>query len=159
MTSGDFYNAANWQLAYQEYKEATQVTPLGGYLPLPAFEIPITFDSRVLIVKTVSNIPAGKRWKWAGNLTAFQSFPNGGVNSQKSEVANHSLYLNRSKRIIYPNSISNFELVLSGAYWLRDLQLTIYEFIGEFKTYTESSLDNVKVDLSTIEQKIDNLTP
>jgi hypothetical protein len=74
--AGELNNSQNWSLAYQEYKEAVQATPLGGYYPLPAFEVPITFSSKILIAKTVSTIPAGKQWKWAGNLRASQAFPN-----------------------------------------------------------------------------------
>jgi hypothetical protein len=142
-------NKNNWQLVYQEYKQAVQVTPLGGYSPLPAFEVPVRLSSRILIVKTVSNIPKGKRWKWAGRLRAFQSFPTG-INSQKSEVASHSLYLNRSKLLTYPELTSNFELVLSDAFWLRDLQLTIFEFTGEATTSAIDSLEEIKSKVDDI---------
>ncbi|WP_017656228.1 hypothetical protein [Fortiea contorta] len=130
MLSSALNISSNWRLIYQEYKQAQEVVEK-GYKPLPSFEIPILFDRKILIAKTVSTIPLGKRWKWAGNLRAFQAFPNGGVNAQKSEIAIFSLYLNRSKLILLPNVASNFELVLSDAFWLRDLQLTIYEFIGD----------------------------
>jgi hypothetical protein len=150
--AGELSNSQNWSLAYQEYKQAVQATPQGGYFPLPSFEIPITFDHRILIAKTVSNIPAGKRWKWAGNLRAFQAFPNSGVNSQKSEVAIYSLSLNRSKLIVLPEVATNFELVLSDAYWLRDMQLTIYEFTGEFSTDLTNLVQSVRLDVLRVEQ-------
>lgn len=143
MSFTGLYNKNNWQLVYQEYKQAVQLTPLGGYCPLSAFEVPIRLSSKILIVKTVSNIPKGKRWRWAGRLRAFQSFPTG-INSQKSEVASHSLYLNKSKLLIYPELTSNFELVLSDAFWLRDLQLTIFEFTGETTTSVVKSLEEIK---------------
>jgi hypothetical protein len=155
MSSAALNVASNWSLVYQEYKEAEQITVQGGYKPLPSFEIPILFSGRILIVKTVSNIPIGKRWKWAGNLRAFQSFPNAGVNSQKTEVAIFSLFLNRSKLIVVPELISNFELVLSDAFWLRDLQLTIYEFSGQISDDLSALVQSVQEDVLRVESKID----
>lgn len=157
MAASELNNAANWQLAYQEYKEAEQATPQGGYYPLPSFEIPITFSNRILIARTVSTIPAGKRWKWAGRLRAFQTYPNNGVNSQKSEVADYSLYLNRSKLLIFPEIANNYELVLSDAFWLRNLQLTIYEFTGEATDNLTDLTLSIQSDLARIEAKIDAL--
>lgn len=153
--SSELNNSQNWSLAYQEYKQAVQATPNGGYYPLPAFEVPITFSSKILIAKTISNIPVGKRWKWAGNLRAFQAFPNAGINSQKSEIASYSLFLNRSKLLRLPELASNFELVLSDAFWLRDLQLTIYEFTGLLTGDVTELVQDIKVDLLRIESKID----
>jgi hypothetical protein len=157
MLSAALNVASNWSLVYQEYKQAEQVTVEGGYKPLPSFEIPILFSSRILIVKTVANIPVGKRWKWAGNLRAFQTFPNAGVNGQKSEIAIFSLFLNRSKLIIFPELASNFELVLSDAYWLRNLQLSVYKFTGETTDSTDLMLNSIGSGLSRIESKIDAL--
>lgn len=155
--AGELNNSQNWSLAYQEYKEAVQATPEGGYYPIPAFEIPITFSSKILIAKTVSTIPVGKRWKWAGNLRAFQSFPNAGINSQKSEIAVYSLFLNRSKLLVLPEIASGYELILADAYWLRNLQLTIYEFTGQLGDELSDLVQSVKGDVLRIESKIDAL--
>jgi hypothetical protein len=155
--AGELNNSQNWSLAYQEYKESIQVTPQGGYTPLPAFEVPIIFSSRILIAKTVSNIPVGKRWKWAGNLKALQAFPNAGINSQKSEIASYSLSLNRSKLIILPEIASGYELILSDAFWLRNLQLTIYEFTGSISDNLTQLVTAVQSDVLRIESKIDAL--
>ncbi|NJN13891.1 MAG: hypothetical protein HC836_34535 [Richelia sp. RM2_1_2] len=146
--SAQLNNAQNWRLAYQDYKESVQATPEGGYYPLPAFEVPILFSSKILVAKTVSNIPPRKRWRWAGSLSALQNLPVG-LNTQKSEIISHSLYLNKSKLLIYPDLTSNFELILSGAFWLRDLQLTIYEFTGVIQSTTDL--------LKDIEFKIDDI--
>ncbi len=157
MPASDLNNAKNWQLVYQEYKQARPATPKGGYLPLPGFEVPITLSARTVIAKTVSNIPAGKRWKWAGKLRAYQNYPNGGVASQPSEVAAHSLYLNRSKLVILPNYANNYQLVLSDAFWLRDMQLSIYEFIGDFQGNKTDLLNQLLLNTEQIESKIDAL--
>jgi len=150
-------NAQDWALVYQDYKQAQQITPQGGYLPLPAFEVPILLHSKILVARTVSNIPAGKRWKWAGNLRANQQFPNAGVNSQPSEVAIYSLFLNRSKLLVLPEAANNYQLILSDAFWLRDLQLTIYEFIGEGSSETQELIETVKADILRVETKLDTL--
>ncbi|BAY15700.1 hypothetical protein NIES21_15190 [Anabaenopsis circularis NIES-21] len=155
--AGELNNSQNWALAYQEYKQAIQATPQGGYYPLPAFEVPITFSSKILIAKTVSTIPAGKRWKWAGNLRAFQTFPNAGINSQKSEIQSYSLFLNRSKLLVLPEIASGYELVLSDAFWLRDLQLTIYEFTGQLDNELNQLVQSIQGDVLRIESKIDAL--
>lgn len=155
--ASELNNSQNWFLSYQDYKESMQVTPLGGYTPLPAFEVPILFSSKVLIVRTNSTIPAGKRWKWAGNLRAFQRLPNAGINSQKSEIASYSLFLNRSKLITLPEIASGYELVLSDAFWLRNLQLTIYEFTGSISDNLTQLVTTVQNDILRIESKIDSL--
>ena len=157
MPVSDLNNSNNWELSYQEYKQALPATPKGGYLPLPAFEVPITFQNRVIIARTVSNIPSNKRWKWAGKLRAYQNYPNGGVGSQRSEIAEHSLFLNRSKLMIMPGLANNYELVLSDAFWLRDLQLSIYSFTGSFEGVTNELLNQLLIDTSRIESKIDAL--
>lgn len=150
-------NSQDWSLVYQDYKQAQQVTSEGGYLPIPAFELPVLLHSRILVAKTVSNIPAGKRWKWAGNLRANQQFPNAGVNSQPSEIAIFSLFLNRSKLLILPEVANNYQLILSDAFWLRDLQLTIYEFTGEASNEIQELIETVKTDVLRVEAKIDLL--
>ncbi|MCF2144997.1 hypothetical protein IQ276_000715 [Desmonostoc muscorum LEGE 12446] len=110
-----------------------------------------------MIAKTVSTIPPGKRWKWAGNLRAFQAFPNAGINSQKSEIAIFSLFLNRSKLLVLPEFASGYELILSEAYWLRNLQLTIYEFTGQPSDNLTELVASVKDDVLRVESKIDVL--
>lgn len=150
-------NAQNWALAYQEYKEAVQATPQGGYYPLPAFEIPLLFNSKILIARTVSNIPTGKRWKWGGNLRAYQTFPNAGINSQTSEIATYSLYLNRSKLLLLPEIASGYQLILADAFWLRDMQLTIYEFTGTVSDNLTTLVQTINTDVLRLETKVDAL--
>ncbi|MGB3641148.1 MAG: hypothetical protein WBA39_26745 [Rivularia sp. (in: cyanobacteria)] len=157
MPASDLNNAQNWQLVYQEYKQAKPATPKGGYLPLPGFKVPITLSARTVIARTVSNIPAGKRWRWAGKLRAYQDYPNEGVASQPSEIAAHSLYLNSSKLVIFPDYATNYQLVLNDAFWLRDMQLSIYEFVGDFQTHRTDLLNQLLLDTEQIKSKIDAL--
>lgn len=154
----DLNNAQSWALIYQEYRQAQQVTPQGGYIPIPAFEVPTLLSSRILIAKTVSNIPAGKRWRWAGNLRINQAFPNSGVNSQPTEIIAYPLYLNRSKLLVLPETATNYNLILSDAFWLRDLQLSIYEFTGEGNSEVIELIQTVKIDVLRIEAKIDDIS-
>lgn len=154
----DLNNAQNWEIIYQEYKEAQQATVEGGYLPLSAFEVPVLINSQILIVKTVSIIPQGKRWKWAGNLKAFQQLSYSGLSAQSVEVANYPLYLNRSKLIAIPSNISNYQLTLSDAFWLRNLQLSIYQYTGIIEDDLLELATNTYAKVLTIETKIDDIS-
>ncbi|AFZ24774.1 hypothetical protein Cylst_2568 [Cylindrospermum stagnale PCC 7417] len=143
--SADLNNSSLWHLVYQELKEAPNVTSLGGYIKLPPFEVPLLLSSRLLIVQTASTIPAFKRWKWAGYLRAFQS-----IKGIKTEILQKSLDLNNAELIELPSFASTYSLILNSngeAHWLRNLQLTIYEFTGEVEnaiTVTRDAVLDIK---------------
>ncbi|HLO88877.1 MAG TPA: hypothetical protein VK203_28270 [Nostocaceae cyanobacterium] len=146
-------NSQNWSLAFQESKEAEQITLEGGYKPLPAFEVPILLDARIVVVKTFSTIPPGKKWRFAGNLRVSQQLPLG-VGGRWVELASFPLYLNRTKLVVLPAYANQYQLTLSDAYWLTNLQLTIYQFVG---TISSVQIEGINPDLERIERKIDQL--
>ena len=63
----DLKNDNNWRQAYQDERSVV-FDEAGGYSPLPAFEIPITFDSHLLAVRTLSN-NAKFTWRFSGVLS------------------------------------------------------------------------------------------
>lgn len=120
-----------WQLAWSDTAVA-EISQYGGYQPIRVLECPIIFTSKYLVIRTQSLIPSGKRWKFAGNLKCYQKYPIGGLTSQATEVYRQSLWLNERKIIIIPQFVTDYTLLILDAYWLTNLSVEIYEYVGAY---------------------------
>ena len=147
---------ASWNQVYTEARTAVQATPQGAYIPIPAFEVPITMHSRVFVIKAIC-INTKPRWRFAGNLKPRVAAPIAGINSSPVEVASFYIQLNRTKLIVLPAFVTDYNLVLETATWLKDLSITIWEYVGAVEDTTEELIGVTRVDILRVEAKIDDL--
>lgn len=152
----DLLNQNNWVQIYDESRTAQVATEAGGYFPIPAFEVPIQLDKHILAARCISTT-AKFNWRWAGNLIQKINPPIAGINSPLVEAGTYSMKINRTKLVIFKPLTSTYQLTLEGAYWLKDLRLTLWEYQGIEGDSTEELITTLSGDLNRIELKIDAL--
>lgn len=151
-------NQANWNQIYTESREAQPASPIGGYFPIPAFEIPIVIENNILAVRTFSNT-ARFSWRFAGNLSQRIQIGSGGSASTLPEVeaASISLRINRTRLLILKKLSPDYKLVFEPPYWFKSISLTIWEYTGIQEYLTDELIRDLGDDLDRIEAKIDSL--
>ncbi|MFN6485438.1 MULTISPECIES: hypothetical protein [unclassified Nostoc] len=152
----DLLNQNNWVQIYDESRTAVIATQAGGYYPIPAFEIPIQLEKHILAARCISTT-AKSTWRWAGNLIQKIAPPIAGINSPLVEAGSYSMKLNRTRLVIFKPYTDTFQLTLEGAYWLKDLRLTLWQYQGIEGDSTEEIITSLGSDLNRIEAKIDAL--
>jgi hypothetical protein len=152
----DLLNPSNWNQVYDEARSAQPATPSGAYYPIPIFEIPVVLNSRVLVVRCISTT-AKTTWRFAGNLKPQVAAPVAGVISPPVEIASIYLQVNRTRLIVLQPYANNYNLVLENAPWLKDLRVTIWEYIGTVEDTTEELIGVARVDILRVEAKIDDI--
>lgn len=148
---------ASWNQVYTESRTAVQATPLGAHIPIPAFEIPIVMHSRVFVIKTTC-VQTKPRWRFAGNLKPRIAAPIAGIVSPPVEIASLYIQLNRTKLIVLPSFVTDYNLVLETPTWLKDLSITIWEYVGAIEDTTEELIGVTRVDILRVESKIDDIS-
>lgn len=153
----DLGNTAAWLQVYDEARIVVYQNPL-SYTPLPAFEIPFLFDKRILAVKN-SSVTAKSYWQNAGSLVQRLQLGAGGTASNLpiAEFSRRKLRFNRTELFIFPQYSEHYELVHVAPYWVEDMRLTIWQYVGQDSDTVEELLDTIKVDVARIEFKIDSL--
>lgn len=153
----DLKNDNNWRQAYQDERSVV-FDDAGGYTPLPAFEVPITFDTQLLAVRTLSN-NAKFTWRFSGVLSHL--FELGDVISPLPTASHsyHRLRINRSNLIYFPNFGTDYQLIFEPYWWIKHINLTIWEYTGEITSAAEKLVAEVRdTDLSRIESKVDDIS-
>ncbi|BAZ29953.1 hypothetical protein NIES4074_24010 [Cylindrospermum sp. NIES-4074] len=148
----ELQDASKWLMAWSDTAVAEpQPEPFQEqFKPIRAFECPITLTSRYLVIKTISLIPEGRRWKFAGNLKVYQNYPVGTIAGSKTEIGRYPIFLNANKIVQIPDIAPQYTIELSDAYWLRNLYLEVYEYTGAFNSGNDELLESVSDDLTEI---------
>ncbi len=151
----DLQTHGNWVQVFNEARRGVQVTDT-DFAPIPAFEIGFLFEAHILAVRT-SSTTAKAHWRFAGLLNQRFQIGTGGAASPLPVVTagSHATRLNRSALIQFERLTSNYELLFEPAYWLRDLQLTIWEYRGNESDTTEAMLRGLIDTAERIEVKLD----
>jgi len=149
-------NQENWLQWYDESRQA-QTYPDGTYQALPAFEIPVLFDRRILAVKNFSTT-AKATWRFAGNLIQRFQLGSGGTTSTLPivEATRKPLLVNRTELHIFPLLAPQYELVHEVPLWYQHMRLTIWEYIGPEADSTEDLILLSNSALTRIETKLDS---
>jgi hypothetical protein len=150
---------ANWSLIYDESRQAQLLSPTGGYIPIPAFEVPFLFDKPVLACRII-NSSAKSTWKFGGYLSQrFQIGSGGGVSAlPEVDATSLRLRLNRSKLLIFPQYIDTYSLTYEPPTWFKNVQFSLWEYRGTVTDSIEELVNQVgSADLQRIEQKIDDI--
>jgi hypothetical protein len=150
----DLKNDNNWQQVYTDSRTVLY-DAAGGYSPLPAFEIPLAFNSPLLIIRTLSN---GAKFTWRFSGVLSQRFSIGNVASPVPTAAlNYNrLRINRSSMLHFPRYNTNYELLFEPYVWIKHIDLAIWTYNGAFVDKIYDQIDQVRDnELPRIESKID----
>lgn len=153
----DLQGQGVWTQVFDEHRDALETTS-SSHLPIPAFEIGFLIESHILAVRCLS-MTAKARWRFSGNLSQRFQIGSGGAASPLPTVtgSRQGLRLNRTELVRFPKLVPAYELLFEPPHWLKDLRLTVWQYIGPESDTTEEMVEAARVDLIRIESKIDAL--
>ena len=143
-------NVNNWLEIYSEnfeanYRSGKQI-PI--YNPIPKTLLPIFIDSALIAIHCVSSQYPTQR-KYLGRviqaINTQNIFP---TNTASNKSV--SLYSNETILAEFINFDDSYQLLLDLKWWIEDITITIYKYIGE-------GSGNLNTRLTEIEKKIDQL--
>ena len=143
-------NSANWLQVWTSAIVATR-TPDGGFIPMPPLQCPVRLESRIITIYTYS-ARAKATWQIAGVLTRkirAGVLVGGGYDVGVADLK--LLRLNKNNLYIFDPLETDYEIEISPKYWLEDLEVAVFEYIG-------IDTDTVSEKLNQIELKIDGLS-
>ncbi len=128
----------NWNQIYDESRSAVPLTPAGGHIPIPAFEIPFLFDRHIIAVRCLS--PTAKAtWRFAGMLSQrFRAGTGGSASPLPTlDATSLALRINRSRLVVFQKYTAEYELLFESPPWIKDMRLSIWQYLGSESDTTE----------------------
>lgn len=150
-TTYQFGNIRNWQTFWSgELVARSDVErPAFRFFPIPDFEIPILAESNILAI--FANIPqSDNNWYYAG--TAYQKVRTGidAVLVPDSFIDSQRFYLRQTTILRFEPTIESFSIVLRIPYWIREISIQTFQYVGPRFDTVETKLDNLRTDLETL---------
>lgn len=144
----------NWVKVYDEVRAASVVVDR-SFTPIPAFELGVLLESHILAVRCLSD-SAKPTWRFAGKLDQRFQIGTGGAASPLPVVnaSSRTMRLNKSALVQFQHLTSSYQLVFEPAHWLKDVQLTVWEYRGQVSDTTEEKIDLVIDATDRIEQRL-----
>lgn len=148
-------NPDNWQQVYEASFNAAPA-PNGRYYPINPVVMPVLLSSPIVALAAFS-LDAAPRWRlgyWARQYIVTNGF--GAI-----EGATQKAFLNRFMIARYRMLAPQYQLRLEIPYWLRSIDITIWEYSSTVGDSTEALITEqaelTRVDLLRIESKISQL--
>ena len=139
----DFDNSNNWELKWASSYQVQRVSE-NEYVPIPEIEIPVEFNSNILVVTIATENNPGY-WRRAGYLLQKTSASLTG--SDLSTLTKKSkLWLNKNNLITLINA-NGFQVSISVPFWFEEVSFSIYQYIGLETTPEAQALQYVAVSL------------
>lgn len=145
----DFGNSASWSFLWSGSETAEPIPHpvFEKYYTIPDVVVPIQLSSPICAVYAESNTDPGT-WRFGG--TAFYKIgtgiTTGGV--PDSFVASRKFYLKQINIIRFQRLATSWTLVLRIPYWIRHIDLSVWEYTGLIEDTIETSLEEIKTLLS-----------
>lgn len=140
-------NAANWLKVYETTLTAVSTFPR-GHNPIPAFSIPVQFDSHCLIIEASSSL-AKPTW----NL-AFRVSQRFGVEGVRLVEGDSQAIRLGSTLVRFPVFSDTYTLKIRFPRWHREMDLTVWKYTG-IMLDTNDLLGDSQIQLARIESKVD----
>lgn len=146
----DIDNTTNWLQIYSDDFQATYIQgqQIPIYTPIPKTELPVNIDSSLVAIHCTSTQYPNSQ-KYLGSVVQAvlinQSFPTDTATANAKRI-----YSNQTVLAQFTEFDDTYRLVLSVRWWVEQLSITVYEYIG---------LENFKIEnrLNIIEEKINQL--
>lgn len=138
----DISNTANWAEVWSANLEAEIFRP-GVFTPMDGLILPISLNSPLVVVGCFCPPSVVKpTWNYAGTIQAVAPLNLfGGSPLSRSVFATYSGLINRSRMISVPRVVSNYQIYFRPAKWIERMNVSFFEYIGEF---SDSIIDEIK---------------
>lgn len=129
----DISDATQWELLYSNTYQADPTPSIYAefyaldHLPIPPQQIPILFETHILIVKATIT-PNKENWKLAGNIKQFIRTGVSGSNQYDSMSINRRIWLRENNLMIFPIVGDDYRLTYEIPYWIPRISLTIHGY-------------------------------
>jgi hypothetical protein len=156
----DLNNSDNWELAYSETATAQPAPGTGDrYFPIPEIEVPILLYSQVIAVFCQSS-QAPPRWRLGGlmNLKIATGILTGSaVDTYPFEKK--QIWLNRITLFTLPVLTPEYALSFDIPYWMRDIQISVFQYTGPIVDTLETKVNEIKADLTALKDSLTTNNP
>lgn len=144
-------NAGNWRSFWSGILTAAPDTPRAAFrfFPIPDYEIPVLAESNILAI-VASLPPPPPDWYYAG--TAYQKILTGldGVSTPDSFLDAQRFYLGQTTILRFEPVIGTFSIVLRIPFWIREISIVTFEYVGPRFDTVETKLENLQTDLTAL---------
>lgn len=155
----DFSNSQNWQLGWSGEKIAPDVPndSLNRYYPIEDFTVPVQFDTPVVAIYLESDTDPGRwiRGGFAKQKISTGITGGGGLDAFSQAVP---LRLREINLVQFPQITTSYGITLSIPYWLRHIEVTVYQYVGTIVDTIEDKLieccDELNADIEQVRQDI-----
>lgn len=147
----EFANGANWQQVWSGNFTASGVPGYSDrHYRIPEIVVPILLEQFVLAVYCTSSTNPG--WWHSGGLMNVK-FPTGILTGGVGEThpsERYRIWLDQITSFEIPKMAANYELSFNAPYWLDQLSISVYEYTGPVHDSTETQLNALQTDLTTL---------
>lgn len=150
----EFNNSQNWDFVYQTSQQAVSINNQSQ--PIPEITIPFLLDRRIVAVHA-SSLTAKSTWRFAGFLNQKVQIGLLIGGQPDARMPRNKIWLNNINLIVYPQYSSTYSLSVEPPFWLRDISLSVYKYVGVESDSTDNLILSIQNQLNTIESKIDGL--
>jgi hypothetical protein len=140
-------NVNNWEQVHNASYSAAPGSLTGYYVPIPAFELPITLERTTLAVRCY-NPDALPKWFLGARLT--QLVPTGLIAGQKISGTRLNARINAISLLRFPKISTDYVLRCEIPTWFKELEITIWQYVG-------TGDEDVEQAIAALSDKIDNL--
>lgn len=148
----DFSQANQWIQLYNQQFQAQRISPK-AYIPLQPVPIPIQADHRFLAAGCTST-SARPSWNLGGWLTP--SFDSGRGDLGDVGLGRLGVPLKGKKLLVLPQYSTAYKLLFEVPYWIEDVNLTIFQYVGTEGDSTEALIVQALASLAAIQAKLNS---
>lgn len=139
-------NSNNWRQLYQHKFVTQEVGPRERSL-IPATVLPVLAESRILVAKIYSQY-AKDTWRNGGSLMPLINCGMSGF--QETGLSSYRLPCNGARLLILPKFSTTYKLKFSCPWWFSEVELTIYEYIGDESDSTEDLIREMQTQMQLL---------
>lgn len=153
----DLDSAQLWEQRYVTHRFGAARPTGRGFVPLPPFKIPLLIESPIIAVRATSE-EAGGSWKlgaWCDRVipTSSQVIAIAQISAERNPLG-----LGKTTLLDFSqNPVDSYQLQIEPPYWMPDLRIEVWEYVGAIGDTLADDLDVARVDLVRIEAKLDAL--
>ncbi len=145
-------NSGNWELIHNENISAVRIPKQsGGFIKVPISEVsvPVLLDVFVIGVRVATDIPEGRKWKFAGHLNQGISTGIAFENSQDANFTSRQpLFLDKINLVLFPRISISYSISIKVPKWFENAAIAVWRYTGP----------DYDSDLARIESKIDDIS-
>lgn len=159
MIAYNLTTSSNWQQLWSGNYTAqpVELNVLERYYPIPEIQVNVQLDKHILacLAHSPSSPP---NWKFAGR--AYFKLETGitVVPVPETVFSVKKIWLQQISLLFVPKLSTSYALSFKIPYWIRDIQLIVWEYTGPVNDSLALKLDEIQSDLTTLQNDFDVYT-